>query len=422
MPEVLKVLLGERPVGTIVNLRNDRNQFHFDPTYVEDPERPTLSLGFYDGAGQLSAPTRIPHVRLLPFFSNLLPEGHLRQYLADRARINPLRDFPLLWQLGEDLPGAVVVRHPDGSSVMPESLTGRDAFNEDPSLLKFSLAGVQLKFSAIMETDGGLTIPAQGRNGHWIVKMPSAVFANVPENEFAMLGFARAVGIEVPDFELVDSGAIRNMPAEVRTDLGSALAVRRFDRVGETRIHIEDFNQIYNQYPSEKYENVSYGNMLGNIWGVMGEAAAREFIRRLIFSIGIGNADMHLKNWSVVYADGKTPTLAPAYDYVSTVAFIDDDALALTIARTKQWSDISYDRLERMARKAAVPPGLVLEPAREMVERMRDVWPGFRGQIELPDRMIARIDAQMDSVPIFGPVGALAILGHPVSEEPREIA
>ena len=41
------------------------------------------------------------------------------------------------------------------------------------NLVRFSLAGVQLKFSAVMEASGGLTIPAKGIGGSWIVKMPS---------------------------------------------------------------------------------------------------------------------------------------------------------------------------------------------------------------------------------------------------------
>jgi len=49
-----------------------------------------------------------------------------------------------------------------------------------------------------MEASGGLTIPAGGMGGSWIVKLPSTRFAAVPENEYAMLALARAVGIEVP--------------------------------------------------------------------------------------------------------------------------------------------------------------------------------------------------------------------------------
>src|SRR5271156_1543838 len=229
MPHVLEVFLGDRVVGTITNLTSDHNAFTFDSEYFDDPDRPTLSLAFYDADRALSTPTRTPQVRLLPFFANLLPEGHLRQYLANRAHVNPLRDFPLLWLLGEDLPGAVVVRHREGPNALPKEAERvvSKAIEDEPTILKFSLAGVQLKFSAIKEAGGGLTIPVHGQNGDWILKMPSALYANVPENEFAMMTFARAVDIEVPAIALVESASVRNMPPEVHSDLGRALSVKR---------------------------------------------------------------------------------------------------------------------------------------------------------------------------------------------------
>ncbi len=423
MPEILEVLIGDRRIGTIANLASDHNIFTFDPAYVSDDNRPTLSLAFYDAEHALSIPTKTPHVKLLPFFANLLPEGHLRQYIARRAQVNPVRDFPLLWLLGEDLPGAVIVRHPDGVSSAPQETEPvvSEAVENDPTILKFSLAGVQLKFSAIKESDGGLTIPVHGQNGDWILKMPSAVYDKVPENEFAMMTFARAVDVEVPEISLIDPTSVRNMPPEVRSDLGRALYIKRFDRDGSHRIHVEDFNQIYNQYPEDKYKNVSYGNMLTNIWQTMGEAQAREFVRRLVFNMGIGNSDMHLKNWSVIYRDGKTPLLAPAYDYVSTVAYIENDALALTIARSRQWADISFDHLERFARRSRVPRGVVLESAREMVARMRDVWPRLKNNLDIPSRMIGRIDAQIETVPIFAGHRVFEGTTSPVSDPLEEI-
>jgi serine/threonine-protein kinase HipA len=45
-----------------------------------------------------------------------------------------------------------------------------------------------------------------------------------------------------------------------------------------------------------------------------------EFLRRLVFNALIGNADMHLKNWSLIYPARRRAALAPAYDFVSTVA------------------------------------------------------------------------------------------------------
>lgn len=164
--------------------------------------------------------------------------------------------------------------------------------------------------------------------------------------------FARRVGIDVPEIGLVEAAEVANLPPEVRKDLGKAMYIKRFDRDGNRRIHIEDFAQIFNQYPANKYDDVSYADMLSGIWRTMGEEQAKEFVRRLVFSIGIGNADMHLKNWSVIYPNGKTPQLAPAYDYVSTIIYIPNDKLALTIARTKEWEQVSDDLLERAARCA----------------------------------------------------------------------
>src|SRR5438105_10451692 len=65
---------------------------------------------------------------------------------------------------------------------------GGDDHDHDERLpetaLRFSLAGVQLKFSAVMEASGGLTIPAGGMGGSWVVKLPAGRFASVPENEY----------------------------------------------------------------------------------------------------------------------------------------------------------------------------------------------------------------------------------------------
>ena len=55
-----------------------------------------------------------------------------------------------------------------------------------------------------------------------------------------------------------------------------------------------------------------------------------EFLRRFVFNALIGNADMHLKNWSLIYPDRRAAMLAPAYDFVSTIAYLPDDRLALT--------------------------------------------------------------------------------------------
>jgi serine/threonine-protein kinase HipA len=76
--------------------------------------------------------------------------------------------------------------------------------NARPNALRFSLAGVQLKFSAFANAGmaGGLTIPAEGVGGSWIVKLPSQQFTGVPENEFSMMTLAGMIGMEVPVIQL----------------------------------------------------------------------------------------------------------------------------------------------------------------------------------------------------------------------------
>lgn len=43
----------------------------------------------------------------------------MRNYLADRAGVNPVREFFLLWVLGQDLPGAIKIKPADGEKLPP---------------------------------------------------------------------------------------------------------------------------------------------------------------------------------------------------------------------------------------------------------------------------------------------------------------
>ena len=51
----LSVWLGQTLVGAITELPNDRNIFAFDESYIEDSDRPVLSLSFYDAEGRLDS-------------------------------------------------------------------------------------------------------------------------------------------------------------------------------------------------------------------------------------------------------------------------------------------------------------------------------------------------------------------------------
>lgn len=404
MPDVsvLDVHLYGKPIATLTLVQGDRTIFAFNQDYIEDPERPTLSLSFKDQFGSLLTDFKPVQRVVPPFFSNLLPEGPLRKFLAERAGVNAEREFFLLWMLGRDLPGALSV-HPAEGEALPPGLEEEWGQAERRNTLRFSLAGVQLKFSALRnhKKGGGLTIPAEGVGGSWIVKLPSQQFAGVPENEFSMMTIASMLGMDVPEIQLLDLDAVDGLPEGIGELSGQALAVRRFDRTTDGPVHIEDFAQVFGVFPDDKYRKANY-RTIGTVLGIeTGDAGVAEYIRRLVFSTLIGNADMHLKNWSLIYADRRTPSLAPAYDLLSTIPYIADETAALNYSSTKKMSEFSIDELAHLAAKARLSEKLVLDTVRETVGRFRDVWPSEKANLPLSKKVVDAVDAHAPTVPIY---------------------
>ena len=334
-----------------------------------------MSLSFKTASGGLVTDIKSIRTRLPPFFSNLLPEGHLREYLAVRAGVKPEREFFLLDALGADLPGAVTALPLDADT--DEDRRGvRDRSARDESgVLRFSLAGVQLKFSAIAEVAGGLTIPASGIGGSWIVKLPSMRFPAVPENEFVMMELARRVGIPVPRVRLVPVREISGLPEESDDLDGNALAVERFDRLPDGgRVHIEDFAQVFGLFPERKYEQRNYASIAAVLWAEAGEEAVDDFMRRLTFSVLIGNGDMHLKNWSLIYRDGCKPALSPAYDFVATLPYLPKDRLALNFGGGKNIHGVTRTQVRRLADAAGLAVNPLWRIARETADQTVAAW------------------------------------------------
>lgn len=395
----LAVNLHGRRIGTITRLAGDKQVFAFEESYIDDAERCTLSLSFKGSSGGLLTDIQRVNRRVPPFFSNLLPEGHMRSYLAELAGVNPEREFFLLAALGADLAGAVTVgplEDQDRHETEGREQDGVACAGRNRRALRFSLAGVQMKFSAIVEAHGGLTIPAEGFGGSWIVKLPSQTFEAVSENEFTMLELARAIGITVPRTRLVPVSEINGLPLEGAAIRGNALAVERFDRTPEGgRIHMEDFAQVFGVFPENKYKSASYANIARVLWAETGERCAYEFIKRLTLSVLIGNADMHLKNWSLLYPDTRTPALAPAYDFVSTLPYLPDDKLALTLGGTRDLGRISIEQIRRLTDKAGLPMAPVVRIVRETVEATTEAWRDLPSKDLLPAALRRAVEAHM---------------------------
>jgi serine/threonine-protein kinase HipA len=281
--------------------------------------------------------------------------------------------------LGEDLPGAVIVRRVedavDGQDERDDDLRAAASAPADDAL-RFSLAGAQLKFSVLYRTGTrGPTIPVDGRGGDWIAKLPAETYANVPANEYEMVLWAGRAGITVPEVDLVTVAEVEGLPIQLDPERRVFLS-RRFDRPEPgARIHQEDFAQIANVRPSARYGTLSYTSIAKIVRAVAGEADFDEVIRRLAFHVLIGNGDAHLKNWSLVYPDGVRARLSPAYDLVATVTYIPADKLGLKLSRENRFDHLRVQHFERLADHAGVPRDRVVGLARSTIQRAMASWP-----------------------------------------------
>ena len=359
---------------------NNHTWFEFDDLYLEDPDRPVLGLRFEENPrGRVAS-----NLRLAPWFSNLLPEGTLRTWIAADRAVSPEREMELLLQVGHDLPGAVRVL-PGGlhGAVSPNQLgsTAPAPSDEEPDhRWRFSLAGVGLKFSMLRQGDR-FTCTATGEGGDWILKLPDAIYQNVPTNEYAMMQFAASVGIDAPDVNLVHRDQIDNLPTSVWPGRENwAFAVRRFDRTSNRGlVHIEDLAQVRGVYPAQKYEG-NFETIAGLLYRGHDSTALQEFVRRLTFFTLIGNGDAHLKNWSLIYRDPRVPTLSPVYDVVATEGYRPSDEpedLGLKFSGSRRFDSIRVHQFNRLASKLGSHLDLAAVAA-DTVEQTVQRWPEFR--------------------------------------------
>lgn len=400
--DILDLWLGEKQIGELSCLRgNDKISVAFDADYLANPTRLTLGQAYLPSTHKredLSSSKSLPH-----WFGHLLPAGRLRRLLAQRAQVHPEREFYLLGALGNDLVGALrVLPRGDlaGAAPLPPDL----APIPDAQPLRFSLAGMMLKFSSV-ETEKGMTIPASGEGGRFIIKLPGA-FPGLAENEDVVMTWAAAAGINVPSHRTIAVSEIEGLPSEIEERGGAALVVERFDRPrAGGRIHQEDFAQVFSKAHHEirntHYEG-NYDSIGAFILSRCGADDFDEFLRRLVFSTLAGNSDAHLKNWSVQYPDGIRPRLSPAYDLLFVGAYegYGGERLALKVAGEDRFAALNVAHFEQLAKHAIkrAPSGAYdLERAKRVVrdaaQQTRQAWGALPDKNRLPAKIRERLEA-----------------------------
>ncbi|WP_020208227.1 type II toxin-antitoxin system HipA family toxin [Gilvimarinus chinensis] len=382
---VLKLTLHERLVGYLVGLQSGQNILSFAEAFKNDEGRPTFSLithpAFPHSEKIISEPWA-RNQKLPPTLSNLLPEGALRELMAQGLKVHVDSEFHLLSYLGADLPGALVAEPMEPEDVPASVLAAHGQvkavkFEKLSPENQFSLAGVQMKFS-MEEKDGRYNLSKGNVLGDWIVKTPSTKHKDVPVNEFTAMTLAQLVGVEIPEIKLVELNNLESLPQINLPDENLAFAIKRFDRDANTRIHMEDFAQVLVKYPHEKYNSANYEQIGRIIYGYSGDglADAQQFARRLLVNILLANGDAHLKNWSLIYPDKITPRLSPAYDIVTTSVYIKGERnLALNLGKSKEWYNVSMEHFKSWADRAEIPWRAIKPHLDEVIEKARNMWP-----------------------------------------------
>ncbi|MGZ3805459.1 MAG: type II toxin-antitoxin system HipA family toxin [Pseudobdellovibrionaceae bacterium] len=337
-----------------------------------------------------SSQTSYKSDELFPFFDGLIPEGWLLNIVEKNWKITKNDRMTLLLTTCQDCIGATHIRgenHKEFDKVNPpnnlqknpttsiftyQCLICMNALKPDEYLYhkkcarelfgfshaplvdissqdleklalmqinqRLTLTGVQKKLSlspVIENKKERLTVV--GLEGHFILKPSSEDYPEAAELEHLSMKLAENQGIPVAACGLVylSSGE-------------RAYITRRFDRMKHEKIHMEDFCQLSEKNTSQKYTGSSEG--LGKIidkYSAQPQDDKLTLFQVILFSFWIGNADMHLKNFSL-WRDPRSLLIrmSPGYDFLSTRLLIpktlDNEELALPVNGRKnklQWSD-----------------------------------------------------------------------------------
>jgi serine/threonine-protein kinase HipA len=193
-----------------------------------------------------------------------------------------------------------------------------------------SISGYQPKLSLCIIND---QFDVVKNNATYILKPSPEQFPMLAENEHAIMLVMQKLGFDIPPFGLVSFAKER---AEDATEY--AFIIKRYDRITEQeKIHQEQLDG------SMKVDD-KYGK-IDNVHKISYEQACKFLIKhlnaglkfkqdlflRIVYAYMLGNNDLHLRNFGILVPEIEPNSLAPVYDYVSTIPYFEGGALALPL-------------------------------------------------------------------------------------------
>ena len=241
-----------------------------------------------------------------------------------------------------------------------------------------TITGVQPKLSVDLEKGKGgeKRFTIVGLWGEYILKPQTEQYPSLPENEDLTMHLASLARIKTVPHSLI------------RFQDGSlAYITKRIDRDKKgVKIPMEDMCQLTEKLTEQKYKG-SHEQIAKKIveFSAYPVLDLINYFEVLLFCYLTGNADMHLKNFSLYKKVGEC-VLAPAYDLLSTKLVIpqDNEELALTLnGKKNKLKKVDFDSLL----KTMKVDDKAIENVYDKFRKVIPEWLLFIDSSFLPDEM-----------------------------------
>jgi len=415
---IARVILWGQTVGALTEDADGVITFEYEPAFAASGIEisplllPLARLG----------PVQFPELRRIPAFAGLpgvladaLPDRFgnavIAQYFADRGRpADAMSPVQKLLYIGHRAMGALEF---EPAVVLPMRAAERES-------LELALLVEQARRLIEGRTDGALTeilrvgasaggarakalvlrnrVTDRVRSGFaaprpgdepWLVKFDGVGELGAPDFtarpfnriEYAYGRLARDAGIEMPEAELLET-----------QDGLAHFAVRRFDRVGERRLHMHSLGGLMH-VDYDTPGTFSYEQYFRSVQSIVPPAdvyaSVEDAFRRAVFNIAAVNQDDHVKNFGFLMDEQGAWRLSPAFD--------------LTFARgtnyTRRHQMSLNGKRDDFARTDILAVGRRLRLARDGADTIDEVraalarWPQYAAEAGVPKQRIGEIAA-----------------------------
>lgn len=253
---------------------------------------------------------------------------------------------------------------------------------------RVSVTGVQPKLSLdITSGKEPKKLTVVGLWGNYILKPPSNVYVSLPENEDLVMHLAALCGINTVPHSLIrlKSGTL-------------AYITKRIDRSKSGKHHMEDMCQLTERMTEHKYAG-SHEQIAKAILKYSANPLLDviNFYELTLFCYLTGNADMHLKNFSLIDEPGIGYHLSPAYDLLCTAVANPDDKEELALTLNGRKREITLGDFQKAMTHAHISPKVIDRIFSEYRDAHIPAMLRFIGTCFLPDELKNQVKELIES-------------------------